>query len=197
MAEKGLCKSDRRIRAAFIDLLEEKGFYQIRVADILSRADVSRATFYTHYEDKYQLMRVLREEQFNGLGAIMEKVRRTRRTDGILHWTGGTNPIFVEYFRYIQENQRLWKLFASGRGEGDFSDALSHYLYHWISQTQELWSEDGDPELTQELSSVICSWVYVALFSKWLTTGMKETPEEMAKALTVFWTRFMRWDQNE
>ena len=87
--------------------------------------------------------------------------------------------------------------FFHAGGEGDFSDALSHYLYHWISQTQELWSEDGDPELTQELSSVICSWVYVALFSKWLTTGMKETPEEMAKALTVFWTRFMRWDQNE
>lgn len=196
MSENGLCKSDRRIRAAFIDLLEEKGFYQIRIADILSRADVSRATFYSHYKDKHQLMRVLQEEQFDGLGAIMEQMRKMRRAEGLLYWSGGTSPIFVEYFRYIQNNQRLWKLFASDRGEGDFSDSLSRYLYRRISQTQELWSDDGDPDLSQELSAAICSWVYAAIISKWLTTGMEETPEEMAKALTVFWTRFMRWGQN-
>jgi AcrR family transcriptional regulator len=41
---------------AFFALLAEKGFQAISVQDIAERSTVNRATFYTHFEDKYALM---------------------------------------------------------------------------------------------------------------------------------------------
>lgn len=56
-------KTDPRIRRtrgyiqeAFRLLLEEKSFKSITVREITERAEVNRATFYAHYEDKFALL---------------------------------------------------------------------------------------------------------------------------------------------
>jgi AcrR family transcriptional regulator len=43
------------IEKAFGELLEEKGFQAVTIQDIAERAMVNRATFYDHYQDKYEL----------------------------------------------------------------------------------------------------------------------------------------------
>src|SRR5215475_8431670 len=53
---------DRRVRRtqatlqrALIDLVQEQDLSQITVADVAGRADVSRSTFYDHYQDVHEL----------------------------------------------------------------------------------------------------------------------------------------------
>src|SRR6516162_9644470 len=53
---------DRRVRRtqatlqrALIDLVQERDLSQIAVADVADRADVSRSTFYDHYQDVHEL----------------------------------------------------------------------------------------------------------------------------------------------
>src|SRR5215813_6149208 len=41
---------------AFKELLAEKDFAALTVQDITERAEVNRATFYAHFEDKFALM---------------------------------------------------------------------------------------------------------------------------------------------
>ena len=48
-------RSQRFIREALIDLIEERSFDALSVGEITARAMVSRATFYRHYRDKYDL----------------------------------------------------------------------------------------------------------------------------------------------
>lgn len=62
-AEESGKKEDARTRRtrdalgdALIDLLREKPFESITVQEVLDRAGVSRATFYTHYRDKEDLL---------------------------------------------------------------------------------------------------------------------------------------------
>lgn len=45
-----------RLRAALVSLTREKGYAAVRVADLLTRAEVGRATFYAHYRDKEDLL---------------------------------------------------------------------------------------------------------------------------------------------
>jgi AcrR family transcriptional regulator len=52
------------LQTAFDDLLQEKGFPNITVNDIAERANVNRATFYLHFEDKYALLRYSLRESF-------------------------------------------------------------------------------------------------------------------------------------
>src|SRR5690348_12493547 len=44
------------LQKAMIELTVEKGFAGLTVGDICERAMVNRATFYRHYQDKYDLL---------------------------------------------------------------------------------------------------------------------------------------------
>ena len=52
-----IIKTQAALSAALLTLLEKTAFQKITVNDICTRAMVSRATFYTHFEDKYHLLR--------------------------------------------------------------------------------------------------------------------------------------------
>ena len=57
-------KTREAIFSAFIDLLSKKDFGQITVGEIITHADVGRATFYSHFETKDYLLKELCEELF-------------------------------------------------------------------------------------------------------------------------------------
>lgn len=48
-------KTEELIQTAFFTLIEEIGFDKVTVSQLCERARISRYTFYTHYDDKYQL----------------------------------------------------------------------------------------------------------------------------------------------
>src|SRR6185295_10924683 len=48
-------KTRHRLGGALVSLLHERSFDTITVQDVLDRAGVGRATFYTHYRDKDDL----------------------------------------------------------------------------------------------------------------------------------------------
>lgn len=55
-------RTDKAIMQAFIDLLKEKSFEKITVQDILEKTPVTRATFYAHYHDKYEIAERMLEQ---------------------------------------------------------------------------------------------------------------------------------------
>ena len=57
-------RTDKAIMQAFIELLNEKSFEKITVQDILEHTPVTRATFYAHYHDKYEIAERMQEQFF-------------------------------------------------------------------------------------------------------------------------------------
>ena len=55
LEDKRITKTKRNIKATLTDILQEMPFEKISVAEICRRGDISRITFYAHYEDKYAL----------------------------------------------------------------------------------------------------------------------------------------------
>lgn len=54
-------RTDRAIQDAMIRLLREKSFEKLTVQDILDETPVTRATFYAHYHDKYEVVERMQE----------------------------------------------------------------------------------------------------------------------------------------
>ena len=52
-------QSKRAIQNAFLELLEERDYEQITASDVIERAGVGRATFYSHFRGKDELPAVL------------------------------------------------------------------------------------------------------------------------------------------
>jgi len=58
------------LKEAFIALVLERGYDQVSVEDITSRADVARATFYAHYARKEDLLTAVFSELVDDVMAI-------------------------------------------------------------------------------------------------------------------------------
>src|SRR6266852_7057321 len=52
------------LQQALLELMQEKRFASVTVHEIAERATVNRATFYTHFADKYDLLDSIIREQF-------------------------------------------------------------------------------------------------------------------------------------
>jgi AcrR family transcriptional regulator len=71
-------RTQQLIRGAFRSLLEEKGFEGLTVQQIIDRANVGRATFYAHYENKDELFASGFEELRASLKAHQHHALSTR-----------------------------------------------------------------------------------------------------------------------
>lgn len=56
---------DEAITGAFFALLEHNDFHGITVSQIIEKAGVNRATFYRHYEDKFDILNHIKEVAIN------------------------------------------------------------------------------------------------------------------------------------
>ncbi|MEH7613978.1 TetR/AcrR family transcriptional regulator, partial [Gottfriedia acidiceleris] len=88
--------SKKVIIEAFLLLLQEKNLNKITVTDICKEADVNRGTFYSYYNDPFDLMRSIEEE-------MIEKMMSTINNSG-------EQNILNELLNLILINKELCKI---------------------------------------------------------------------------------------
>jgi AcrR family transcriptional regulator len=65
-------RTRRLLQKALTELMTEKKFNEISVQDITAKAEINRATFYAHFDDKYELLNAGIRENFQSL--VTEKL---------------------------------------------------------------------------------------------------------------------------
>lgn len=56
MEDRRIKKTKKNLKATLIEMLSDMTFEQVTITNLCKRADISRITFYTHYNDKYALV---------------------------------------------------------------------------------------------------------------------------------------------
>ena len=54
--DRRVLRTQQLLQTALISLIQEKGFEALSVQDIIDRANVGRATFYAHFDNKEDLL---------------------------------------------------------------------------------------------------------------------------------------------
>ena len=67
-------RTGKAIIQAMVSLLKRKSFEKITVQDILDETPVTRATFYAHYQDKYEVVEKMLDQFLIGQGTTKEKI---------------------------------------------------------------------------------------------------------------------------
>ena len=57
-------KTKQAVESAFVSLIEEKGFENVKIIDIAQRANVNRNTIYLHYDSKEGIIEKILDESF-------------------------------------------------------------------------------------------------------------------------------------
>lgn len=71
-ADRRVLRTRKLLREALMSLIRERGFAALSVQDILDRADVGRATFYAHFDNKEDLL-------FSGLDELRASLQDLQR----------------------------------------------------------------------------------------------------------------------
>lgn len=60
-------RTRRFLQQAFLELLKQKDFASISVQDIVDKAEMNRSTFYSHFQDKYELLELTLNTLFSDI----------------------------------------------------------------------------------------------------------------------------------
>ena len=108
-------KTRESIYFAFTNLLSKKEFNKITVGEIIEKADVGRATFYSHFETKDYLLKEFCEELFCHLFDSESKTGQDHKHIFQCNFTGS---IFLHLFQHLKKNDNnILTLLASENNE--------------------------------------------------------------------------------
>lgn len=172
-------KTKKAIKKAFFDLVSEKTFEKVAISDIAEKAMINRATFYLHYQDKYDLLNNLENEVLNDIEKISFIVTRKY----ILTCTkqGLVFPHVTKLLSYVEDNPKFFNLVAD--------DSIGLPFYNKIGEKISKRIFDELPELksNQTLWKYMRNFIisaYSSIINQWIKNDMKESKEEIALLIT-------------
>lgn len=96
-------RTKKAILDTFFSLLEEKHFSNITIIDICEKALINRGTFYTHFEDKNQLLEKIIYDMMMNFDDEVDRVHGD--SDMMVYY----NDMFDVSLAFINENKRALK----------------------------------------------------------------------------------------
>lgn len=160
--------TDQEIRACVLELLEEKSLDKISVTEICEKCEINRNTFYYHYEDIYDVLTGIIEEE-----------------EAQLCESAGKKTLLEEY------NERAAFITAHKKAaihlyQSKHSDLIVRYIgslaedfiYRYVAK------EVGDNPISEEDMRFICGFYECALeglIIRWLVSDLPAYEEDVHK----------------
>ena len=163
-------KTRRQLRECLITLLKEKKVQDITVRELTDMADLNRGTFYLHVFDLLEKTEAELQEDFNQLVCKHDAVDLKQRP----------SVIFNEIYSLVYDNADLIEILLGENGDLNFVNRLKQLIREKCLKDWMEVFRSGNAAAFDAFFSFIVSGC-IGLVQYWLQTGLKETPEQMAK----------------
>ena len=161
----------REICAALKALMAQKPLNKITVAEIMQSCGMARQHFYYHFEDLYDAVRWM----FN-----QEAVALLREHDGVMLWQDG----LLQLFQYLQENRAVCLCALHSISRERLKRFFQTDVHVIIQGTIQRIAEELNYQVSEEEVDLLTKFYVGALASimeEWLLGNIRETPEELIR----------------
>jgi AcrR family transcriptional regulator len=141
------------ILQAFGDLLTEKGFEAISVQDVTDKAEINRATFYAHFQDKYALLDYTVAQWFR-------KEIEKRMLDACHYTPENLRSLILavcEFLSHLHSECAQPHPQFESLVEGTIKKKIFELLSHWLEQSKS--------HIPTEIPSTVATWAIYGLAS--------------------------------
>lgn len=180
--DRRIQKTRATIKKAFIELLNEEGFWSISVNSIATRANINRGTFYLHYEDKFDFFEKYVDELLNELTSKMESLNKETDREKCGIKNDDTN-IYMLFFKHFQINASFYKPILSFNGGEHFYSRFIEIIKMFYLQEYDEFS--SDQQIDKGILINFLAHAQLGVISSWLKEGMVQTPEYMGSQLSL------------
>lgn len=178
-------RTRKLLQRAMLEAAREKGFAHVTVRDITERAMVNRATFYRHYEDKYDLlaqyMKELSEFIDSDEGETLSNIQPLPSLDT-------PPPGLANLLRHMQANADFYRVMLGNQGDPAFcGQAFRTYIelgYRRMLSSQLPQSDPNRPPIDLTVNYLMHAGIGAIVW--WLENDQPVSPEQMAVWLYQF-----------
>ena len=128
-------RTQKLLREALVELIEERGFESLTVGEITERAMVSRAAFYRNYQDKYALVEQIFAEAMQALFDAIATPKAEHPPE-----------LWVRFFEHIADYERLYRALLGRKGSPWFVQKMRATLVDLLKQYQRLATGHTTPD---------------------------------------------------
>jgi len=177
--DRRIAKTKILLENSLIKLMIEKGFDKISIKDLCQEADINRGTFYLHYKDKYDLLEQKEDEILNGFIIIVNNIVENHPKNFILPANKEILlHIFTNIYIFAKENADFMRVVLGANGDLNFQMKIRNTIE---TRMVEAISINSDIEkMPIKYLAPFASSAQLGIIQKWLKSGMKETPGELA-----------------
>jgi AcrR family transcriptional regulator len=162
-------KTREAIREALMTLIARKGYDLVTVEDIIEKADIGRATFYTHFESKEDVLRT-------AMGELRKSL--SQYENGTYSGEKRLFNFSLELLRHVGGNQALYPALIGKRGGALVLRLWSEFVADLAREDLNAFfgSRDAQPK---ELLTQFLVGAFISTTMWWVDNGAKEEPEEI------------------
>ncbi|MBR4278673.1 MAG: TetR/AcrR family transcriptional regulator [Clostridia bacterium] len=171
-------KTREAIFKAFTELLYEKDFARITVGEIIERADVGRATFYSHFETKDFLLKELCGELFCH---IFDTEGGNEAGHRHIFECVGEESVFLHLMRHLKRNDNNVLTLLSSQNNELFLKYFKSGLLTLVERNIALFEERRNEKLPLSFWKNHVVATFTETVRWWIDNQMKESPEEITE----------------
>lgn len=170
-----ITKTQRAIQSSFIKLMNEVGFSNITVKDIVKNAEINRSTFYAHYLDKFDLLDKIEDKVLEDFSTFEEYINPSLIfADSESEELQNAVKLLTDF---IQRNGKLMAVLFSEKGNPGFVHKLGEMI-------KNIWIEKAiinNLTVPQNYAMASIIGVLENIMTEWVNNDLQETSEEFAR----------------
>ena len=155
-------------------MMAQKPLQKISIREIAEDSGVNRQTFYYHFQDIYDMVRWMYQE---------EAIELLKRHDGVLLWQDG----LLQLLRYVEENKAVCLSALNSLGRQYLKRFFYDDVHAIIGRTVCSLSE-WVPRASPKFQKFLTHYYVVAMagmIESWLLGDIEQTPEELILFMDV------------
>ena len=172
-------KTKKQLEEALGLLLEEKSFEDIRVIDICEKANMHRSTFYTYYNDKYELLKSKLDEYES---KFLEYLNKYKIEDKL---KDSHIDIMIKILQYFYHNRKYLKIIFENNKDGSIIHILQKYLGAYvIAGIKDIKQVRTDRPYAVEIMASFYSGAFISVIGEWILKDCYISAEELAEYIS-------------
>lgn len=172
-------KTKKILEDALVALLEEKPFEEIRVIDICSKANMHRSTFYTYFNDKYELLKSKLDEYE---AKFLEDLQRYKIEDKLKDFH---IDIMIKILQYFYFNRKYLKIIFQNNKDNSITKILQKYLEAYVIEgVKDMKLAKPDKPYFFNVMGAFYSGAFITVISEWILNDCTIKPQELAECIS-------------
>ena len=174
-----IIKTKKILFDTLLKLMKKKNFEKIKISDICEEALINRSTFYAHFEDKYELLMALFEEQ---KVSLLEKLEDNENTNFSKEYLMELLNILINH---IDDNREIYSAILSNNRNGILIDFLIDVIERDVSDRLKDNNDIKNSNLPLDIIVKFYAGGLINIGMAWLTSKEKYNKEQLLSYINL------------